>query len=111
MAEGPTPFFVAASASSSAHQRLDGGAACRLSDSYQLDMTRPQRIAVTAFLSALFVPMLFFLPLWCVRSEGMKSLLWDLSYSPPLVTTWVIPLTVFAVLCSVFAWVIARIWR
>ena len=45
----------------------------------------------------------------------MKSLLWDLSYStPPFVTTlavWVIPLTVFAVLCSVFAWVVARIWR
>ena len=78
-------------------------------------MTRPQRIAVTAFLSALFVPMLFFLPLWCVRSEGMKSLLWDLSYStPPFVMTlavWVIPLTVFAFLCSVFAYVIARIWR
>ena len=78
-------------------------------------MTRPQRIALTAFLSALFVPMLFFHPLWCVRSEGMKSLLWDLSYNtPPFVTTlvvWLIPLTVFAVLCSVFAWVVARIWR
>ena len=36
-----------------------GGAARPLSDSYQLDMTRPQRIAVTAFLSALFVPSLF----------------------------------------------------
>jgi hypothetical protein len=45
----------------------------------------------------------------------MRSLIWDLSYStPPLVTTmvtWVIPLTVFAVPCSVFAWIIAKIWR
>jgi hypothetical protein len=40
------------------HQ-LSGGAACRLSASHHLDMTRPQRIAVTAFLSALFVPSLF----------------------------------------------------
>ena len=39
-------------------------------------MTRPQRIAVTAFLSALFVPSLFLLPVWCLKSEGMKSLLW-----------------------------------
>ena len=96
------------------HQ-LSGGAACRLSGSHHLDMTRPQRIAVTAFLSALFVPSLFLLPVWCLKSEGMKSLLWDLSSStPPLVTTVVagaIPLIVFAVLCSVFAWVIARIWR
>ncbi|WP_115132012.1 hypothetical protein [Synechococcus sp. N26] len=78
-------------------------------------MTRPQRIAVTAFLSALFVPMLFFLPIWCVKSEWIKSLLWDLSYNtPPVIVTlvvWAIPLIVFAVLCSVFAWVIARIWR
>ena len=96
-------------------RRRAGGAVLRLCDSHHLDMTRPQRIAVTSFLSALFVSMLFFLPFWCVSSEGMKSLLWDLSYStPPLVTTfvtWVIPLTVFAFLCSVFAWVIARIWR
>ena len=87
----------------------------RLSDSYQLDMTRPQRIAVTAFLSALFVPSLFLLPVWCLKSEGIRSLLWDLSSSaPPLVNTVVaraIPLIVFAVLCSVFAWVVARIWR
>ena len=87
----------------------------RLSDSYQLGMTRPQRIAVTAFLSALFVPSLFLLPVWCLKSEGMRSLLGDLSSSaPPLVTTVVagaIPLIVFAVLCSVFAWVVARIWR
>ena len=80
----------------------------RLSDSYQLGMTRPQRIAVTAFLSALFVPSLFLLPVWCLKSEGMRSLLGDLSSSaPPLVTTVVagaIPLIVFAVLCSVFAW-------
>ena len=95
--------------------RRSGGAAPRLSDSYQLGMTRPQRIAVTAFLSALFVPSLFLLPVWCLKSEGMRSLLWNLSYStPPLVTslvTWAIPLIVFAVLCSVFAWVVARIWR
>ena len=95
--------------------RRAGGAARRLSDSHHLDMTRPQRIAVTAFLSALFVPSLFLLPVWCLKSEGMKSLLWDLSSStPPLVTTVVagaIPLIVFAVLCSVFAWVVARIWR
>ena len=87
----------------------------RLSDSYQLGMTRPQRIAVTAFLSALFVPSLFLLPVWCLKSEGMRSLLWNLSDStPPLVmslVTWAIPLIVFAVLCSVFAWVVARIWR
>ncbi|AHF64115.1 hypothetical protein Syncc8109_1759 [Synechococcus sp. WH 8109] len=78
-------------------------------------MTRPQRIAITAFLSALFVPSLFLLPVWCLKSEAMKSLLWGLSSStPPLVTTlvaWAIPLIVFAVLCSVFAWVVARIWR
>ena len=78
-------------------------------------MTRPQRIVVTAFLSALFVPSLSLLPVWCLKSEGMRSLLWNLSYStPPLVTslvTWAIPLIVFAVLCSVFAWVVARIWR
>ena len=96
-------------------ERLAGGAAPRLSDSYQLGMTRPQRIAVTAFLSALFVPSLFLLPVWCLKSEGMRSLLGDLSSSaPPLVTTVVagaIPLIVFAVLCSVFAWVVARIWR
>jgi hypothetical protein len=88
---------------------------CRLSDSHHLGMTRPQRIAFTAFLSALFVPSMFLLPVWCVRSEGMRSLLWDLSYSTsPFVTTlvtWAIPLIVFAVPCSVFAWVIARIWR
>ena len=80
-----------------------------------MELTCPQRIAVTAFLSALFVPSLLLLPVWCLKSEGMKSLLWDLSSStPPLVTTVVagaIPLIVFAVLCSVFAWVIARIWR
>ena len=96
-------------------RRRVGGAARRLSDSYQLDMTRPQRITVTAFLSALFVPSLFLLPVWCLKSEGMKSLLWDLSSStPPLVTTVVagaIPLIVFAALCSVFAWVVARICR
>ena len=96
-------------------KRQVGGAARRLSDSYLLEMTRPQRIAVTAFLSALFVPSLFLLPVWCLKSEGMKSLLWDLSSSmPPLVTTVVagaIPLIVFAVLCSVFAWVVARVWR
>ena len=78
-------------------------------------MTRPQRIAVTAFLSALFVPSLFLLPVWCLKSEGMRSLLWDLSSSTsPFVTslvTWAIPLILFAVLCSVFAWVVARIWR
>ena len=95
--------------------RRSGGAAPRLSDSYQLDMTRPKRIAVTAFLSALFVPSLFLLPVWCLKSEGMRSLLWDLSSSaPPLVNTVVagaIPLIVFGVLCSVFAWVVARIWR
>ena len=95
--------------------QLSGGAAPRLSDSYQLGMTRPQRIAVTAILSALFVPSLFLLPVWCLKSEGMRSLLWNLSYStPPLVTslvTWAIPLIVFAVLCSLFAWVVARIWR
>jgi len=95
--------------------RRSGGAARRLSDSYLLEMTRPQRIVVTAFLSALFVPSLFLLPVWCLKSEGMRSLLWNLSYStPPLVTslvTWAIPLIVFAVLCSVFAWVVARIWR
>ena len=96
-------------------KRQVGGAARRLSDSYLLEMTRPQRIVVTAFLSALFVPSLFLLPVWCLKSEGMRSLLWNLSYStPPLVTslvTWAIPLIVFAVLCSVFAWVVARIWR
>ena len=96
------------------HQ-LSCGAACRLSGSHHLDMTRPQRIAVTAFLSALFVPSLFLLPVWCLKSEGMRSLLWDLSSSaPPLVNTVVagaIPLIVFGVLCSVFAWVVARIWR
>ena len=96
------------------HQ-LSGGAACRLSASHHLDMTRPQRIAVTAFLSALFVPSLFLLPVWCLKSEGIRSLLWDLSSSaPPLVNTVVagaIPLIVFGVLCSVFAWVVARIWR
>ena len=96
------------------HQ-LSDGAACRLSGSRHLDMTRPQRIAVTAFLSALFVPSLFLLPFWCLKSEGMRSVLWDLSSSaPPLVNTVVagaIPLIVFGVLCSVFAWVVARIWR
>ena len=95
--------------------RQSCGAACRLSGSHHLDMTRPQRIAVTAFLSALFVPSLFLLPVWCLKSEGMRSLLGDLSSSaPPFVTTVVagaIPLIVFAVLCSVFAWVVARIWR
>ena len=95
--------------------RRSGGAAPRLSASHHLDMTRPQRIAVTAFLSALFVPSLFLLPVWCLKSEGIRSLLWDLSSSaPPLVNTVVagaIPLIVFGVLCSVFAWVVARIWR
>jgi hypothetical protein len=50
-----------------------------------------------------------------LKSEGMRSLLWDLSSSTsPFVTslvTWAIPLILFAVLCSVFAWVVARIWR
>ncbi len=58
---------------------------------------------------------MFLAPVWCVRNEGMKSLLWDLGYrAPPLVTTlvtWTIPLIVFAILCSLFAWVIARVWR
>ncbi len=78
-------------------------------------MTRTQRIVVTSFLSALFVPSMFLVPIWCVRSEGMRSLLWDLSYrTPALVTSLVafgIPLLAFSIPCALFAWVIARIWR
>ena len=91
----------------------EGGPPLRVG--HHLKMTRPQRIAVTAFLSALFVPSMFLVPIWCVQSEDMRALIWDLSYStPPLVTTlvaWAIPLIAFAVPCALFAWVIARIWR
>ena len=90
-------------------------AVLRLCVSHYLDMTRPQRIAITAFLSALFVPFMFLIPVWCLRSEGMKVLVWGVSgWAPQLVTslmTLAIPLLAFAIPCALFAWVIARIWR
>ena len=58
---------------------------------------------------------MFLMPVWCLKSEGMKALVWDVSgWAPQLVTSLVtlaIPLLVFAIPCALFAWVIARIWR
>jgi hypothetical protein len=58
---------------------------------------------------------MFLMPVWCLRSEAMRALVWDVSYwAPELVTSLVtlaIPLVAFAIPCALFAWVIARIWR
>ena len=78
-------------------------------------MNRTQRIVTTSVLSAIYVPAMYWLPVWCLGSGALRNVLWDLSY---LVPNWAVPplmgtfaIIGFAITCGIFAWLIARIWR
>ena len=80
-----------------------------------MKLSRTQQIVSIVVLSALFVPAMFLLPLWCHGSGVIRNLLWDMSYwipawsvGPVLAAAAIVG---FAIPCGVFAWVITRIWR
>ena len=77
-------------------------------------MDRTQKIAITTFLSALFVSSLYSLYAWSQEGNAFRNLLWDLSFIFP---EWVgtpllgaITIFGFAIPCGIFTWLIARIW-
>ena len=79
-----------------------------------MNISRTQQILSTVVLSALFLPMMVQLPVWCTTAIT-SSLFWDLSYWIPVWGVGPVLATVgmigFAIPCGVFAWVITMIWR
>ena len=79
-----------------------------------MNLSRTQQILSTVILSALFLPMMVQLPVWCT-TEINSNLFWDLSYWIPVWGVGPVLATVgmigFAIPCGVFAWVITMIWR
>lgn len=78
-------------------------------------MSRGQRIVVTTIMSAIFVPVMFWVPVWCLGSRALRNFLSDLAYQLPgwAVTSLleVFAIVCFAIFCGAFAWSIARVWQ
>ena len=79
-----------------------------------IKLSRTQQIVLTVVLSAVFVPAMTLVPIWCFSSRVLRNLLWDLSYWLPSWTVGpvlgVAAIVGFAIPCGVFAWIITRIW-
>ncbi len=75
-------------------------------------LSKIKKIVITVMLSTMYVPVMFFLPLFC--RGVIKNWVWQLMPRSPAALLEPIAMAVgligFAIPCGLFAWIISRIW-